>query len=214
MDYNLIGELVNLMISVVIAVVVMRHFQKRLYPLHLKYSTFWPRFWSPTIDSIILWPLTVLIPVVLEATIFKTRMASWVIACLASVIQFSYSICLNGRYGGTIGKLQCNLRILDNKTERPISYQQAILRDAVPLVLLLILCVYSISNPAKFEDMTFALYISAAYGLWFLAEILTMLTNSKRRALHDYIAGTVVVRTNITENFSNHRVEPTRYKAR
>ena len=34
-------------------------------------------------------------------------------------------------------------------------------------------------------------------GLWFLAEVVTMLTNEKRRALHDYIAGTVVVRTNI-----------------
>jgi uncharacterized RDD family membrane protein YckC len=33
--------------------------------------------------------------------------------------------------------------------------------------------------------------------LWFLAEVLTMFTNRKRRALHDFIAGTVVVRTNI-----------------
>jgi hypothetical protein len=29
---------------------------------------------------------------------------------------------------------------------------------------------------------------------WFLLEIATMLTNAKRRALHDYIARTVVVR--------------------
>ena len=33
--------------------------------------------------------------------------------------------------------------------------------------------------------------------LWFVAEVLTMLTNEKRRAVHDFIAGTVVVRTNI-----------------
>jgi hypothetical protein len=32
--------------------------------------------------------------------------------------------------------------------------------------------------------------------LWFIAEAITMLTNEKSRALHDYIAGTVVVRTN------------------
>ncbi len=32
---------------------------------------------------------------------------------------------------------------------------------------------------------------------WWIAEIITMLTNEKRRAIHDYIAGTVVVRTNI-----------------
>ena len=38
--------------------------------------------------------------------------------------------------------------------------------------------------------------LTALPGLWFLAEVLTMLTNDKRRALHDFIAGTVVVRTN------------------
>ena len=32
--------------------------------------------------------------------------------------------------------------------------------------------------------------------LWFFAEVITMLTNQKRRALHDFIAGTVVIRTN------------------
>lgn len=36
-------------------------------------------------------------------------------------------------------------------------------------------------------------------SLWFVAEVLTMLTNEKRRALHDFIAGTVVVRTNIKQ---------------
>ena len=213
MKSDIIEELVGLLVSIIIAIAVMKHFQKNTYPHSLKYNTFWPRFWSPTIDSIVLWPLTVLIPVILESTIFKTQTASWVIACLGSAIQFSYSIYLNGKYGGTIGKLKCNLRILDHKTERPISFQQAILRDAIPLVLIITLCVYSIITPSRLEGMTLPLYISAAFGLWFLAEILTMLTNSKRRALHDFIAGTVVVRTNIIENFSTHRVDPTRYNA-
>jgi len=38
--------------------------------------------------------------------------------------------------------------------------------------------------------------LSSLPMLWFLAEVLTMLTNKKRRALHDFIAGTVVARTN------------------
>jgi len=41
--------------------------------------------------------------------------------------------------------------------------------------------------------------LTALPALWFFAEVLTMLTNPKRRALHDFIAGTVVVRTNIQE---------------
>jgi uncharacterized RDD family membrane protein YckC len=35
--------------------------------------------------------------------------------------------------------------------------------------------------------------------LWSWAEIITMLTNKKRRAVHDFIAGTVVVRTQFLE---------------
>lgn len=41
--------------------------------------------------------------------------------------------------------------------------------------------------------------LMALPGLWFVAEVLTMLTNERRRALHDFIAGTVVVRTDIEE---------------
>jgi uncharacterized RDD family membrane protein YckC len=37
-------------------------------------------------------------------------------------------------------------------------------------------------------------YIAFADFAWFVAEILTMLSNEKRRAIHDFIAGTVVVR--------------------
>ena len=41
---------------------------------------------------------------------------------------------------------------------------------------------------------TLQMVIAFAEFAWFVAEILTMLTNKKRRALHDFIAGTVVVR--------------------
>ena len=34
-----------------------------------------------------------------------------------------------------------------------------------------------------------------ASTLWYVAELVTMLFNRKRRAVHDFIAGTVVVRT-------------------
>jgi uncharacterized RDD family membrane protein YckC len=39
-----------------------------------------------------------------------------------------------------------------------------------------------------------AVLLTAAL-VWFVAEILTCLTNPKRRAVHDFIAGTVVVKT-------------------
>ncbi|MCA9786465.1 MAG: hypothetical protein KC488_07925, partial [Candidatus Cloacimonetes bacterium] len=36
--------------------------------------------------------------------------------------------------------------------------------------------------------------------IWWILEILTMFSNPKRRALHDYIAGTVVIRMHIRDD--------------
>jgi uncharacterized RDD family membrane protein YckC len=36
--------------------------------------------------------------------------------------------------------------------------------------------------------------------IWFIIEIVTCLLNEKRRALHDYIAGTVVVKNDYLTN--------------
>jgi uncharacterized RDD family membrane protein YckC len=40
---------------------------------------------------------------------------------------------------------------------------------------------------------------------WFVLELLTMLTNNKRRALHDFIAGSVVVRLARTGDAPNEK---------
>lgn len=199
---EIIGKrLIGLAISIFIAFMVMRHFQSRRYPHSEKYLTFWPRFWSPSIDNLVLWPFTVLIPLILAATVFRENEAVMGLALFTAVIQFAYTIHFNAQYGGTVGKLQCNLRIRDHRSEGPISYRQAILRDLVPIVLLVVLFLHWDRVPQKGEEVAPEVsYIYLIFFLWFAAEILTMLTNSKRRALHDFIAGTVVVRTNIADD--------------
>jgi hypothetical protein len=44
---------------------------------------------------------------------------------------------------------------------------------------------------------SFVVTTSWIWLAWLVLELLTMLTNPQRRALHDFIAGTVVVRTNV-----------------
>ena len=46
--------------------------------------------------------------------------------------------------------------------------------------------------PAGFTTVDWVLMYSTS--AWFIVEVATMLTNDKRRALHDFIAGSVVVR--------------------
>jgi uncharacterized RDD family membrane protein YckC len=79
--------------------------------------------------------------------------------------------------------------------------RQAILRDILIIVIntvSLALSLYLVLSGAGIHSPDFfslQSYIALAAFAWFVAEILTMLTNEKRRALHDFIAGTVVVRT-------------------
>jgi uncharacterized RDD family membrane protein YckC len=120
------------------------------------------------------------------------------------------------------------VRVVDFRTEGKISFRQAWLREGIPMVLSLGVLGYEIfavltgrlspSAIANGEALTVngpLWLITAIPGLWFVAEVLTMLTNEKRRALHDFIAGTVVVRTNIEEDSNQpevSKVGPTEMK--
>jgi uncharacterized RDD family membrane protein YckC len=120
-----------------------------------------------------------------------------------------YTVLLHTRYGQTVGKMVTKVRVVDFRTEGKISSWQAWLREGIPLLLSVGGIVYEISlilngqltseaiaGRELFDNKWFWLANSVP-ALWFFAEVVTMLTNRKRRALHDFIAGTVVVRTNI-----------------
>lgn len=43
------------------------------------------------------------------------------------------------------------------------------------------------------SDLVKPMFVISRYFIWFLVEVITMICNEKRRALHDYKAGTVVI---------------------
>jgi len=107
----------------------------------------------------------------------------------------------------------CKVRVIDNRSNQKISFWQAWLREGIPTVLSIGFLVYEISallsdgvSPnalVRGEGLpkgTLFWLLTSVPLLWFLAEIVTMLTNARRRALHDLIAGTVIVRTNIYDD--------------
>src|SRR5438128_11059650 len=52
-----IQQLVNLGVTLVIALLVWRYYRNRTFPPSDRYSTFGPRFWTGSVDSCVLWPL-------------------------------------------------------------------------------------------------------------------------------------------------------------
>lgn len=155
------------------------------------YQTFWPRFWSPTIDLIILLPFDFLLYSLCPYD--AENLSPYPIAELASnFIYLVYIIFMNVNYGGSVGKLLCKIKIVDHQTNRRITYSQAFLRDSIPFFF-----VFAILFLVPTNEASLAITVSLVFLVWFLAEIITMLSNQKRRALHDFIAGTVVVRSDL-----------------
>ena len=175
-----------------------RSLSVRLSMIEPKYSTFAPRFAAGFIDSLVFWPIQWLLtlaylhsaPVLLKVLVY----------IVSSCCFLTYSIWMHGKFGQTLGKMACKVIVLD-ASERPLSMKQAALRDILGVVLLPVGLVTDIPRILSGVDIyaptnitTIDWIITYSVFGWFVVEIVTMLTNNKRRALHDFIAGSVVIR--------------------
>lgn len=164
------------------------------------YRTFWRRFWAGWIDSALFMPLYWVDRWVWEsATPVALLLAWWVFNGLS---YSAYSVLGHGWFGQTLGKRLMGVKVYDVGGGK-LSMKQALLRDVVMILLLAYPMVLDVPFVLEGKDPydavrepDLAFWISV-YGLlaWFLLELATMLFNRKRRALHDFIAGSVVMRT-------------------
>jgi uncharacterized RDD family membrane protein YckC len=163
-----------------------------------KYSTLWRRFFARWIDGVLFAPLGFLYFYVFShPTPIPVRLLAAFIGQGAFVV---YSIWMHGKYGQTLGKMVCKVIVLD-VSEQPLKMSQAALRDIFIVVLVSIELALEIPRIAQGIDITTPENRLGAdrllwyvYLAWFVVEVVTLLANKKRRALHDYIAGSVVVR--------------------
>lgn len=176
-----------------------------------RFKTFWPRFWAGLIDGfcvsvlhfVFVFPLGLLVGVSIHAT----NGPAWPVALLSTAAGFfpiAYSVFLHGRFGQTFGKMAMSIKVLHQDEQRIPSYREALMRDIGLLALNVAgaaMTLYRaasgmpLAGPGVLASRTvFEVVLEHAAVAWYVLEIISMLTNEKRRALHDYIAGTVVVR--------------------
>jgi uncharacterized RDD family membrane protein YckC len=127
-------------------------------------------------------------------------------------LVFVHVYCV-ARWGGSPGKLLMGLRIV-RADLNPAGWIEAWRREAPGLVVNLIsnavyvhsllqipANVYNHLTGAERHEMTAAVSGIASRAstwlsyAWILSELVVLLTNRRRRALHDFVAGTVVVQT-------------------
>ena len=219
MNTVILQQLPTLGITLLMAVLVWRYYRRRTFSLAERYSTFGPRFWTGSVDSCVLWPVGFITTVLLCLNV--PRIIAAILVVVESLTWLLYTVIMHARYGQTIGKMVTKVRVVDFRTEGSISWWQAWLREGIPMVLSLgflgwevFLVLTGSLNPsglANGEALTASKgfwLLMALPALWFFAEVLTMLTNEKRRALHDFIAGTVVIRTNTQEQVAQPEAAP------
>lgn len=172
------------------------------------YAGFWRRFCALWLDFIFLFPTVGIVWWGGE----NFRLFNLYYFVPETLFSFFYGVYLVRRFGGTPGKRIMKLRItrVDGTS---VDYREALLRY-LPEALLaaassvaLIIAVLNLTD-AEYFSATFLersriinaaapswnLPVTIMLNVWIWGEFFVMLTNKKRRALHDFIAGTVVIR--------------------
>lgn len=173
------------------------------------YAGFWARFASLLLDTIIMLPvifLTLYLNGLGKNIYFYTLIPNF-------VFGLWYYIYLTKKYGGTPGKLIAGMKIIKLNGEL-IDWKEAILRHSVLLVLTLLSVIMMTSCLLNADESVFIslgwlkrsqylmslspmffLIYTWVSNIWIYSEFIVLLTNKRKRAIHDYIAGTVIVKT-------------------
>ncbi|MEM1157545.1 MAG: RDD family protein [Verrucomicrobiota bacterium] len=169
-------------------------------PAYEKYQTGLRRFAAGIIDSLVFMPVGVM-------TIFAIQSAPailtliWLI--LLAQLYWAYSIFFHKQWGQTLGKMVMRVKVYQINESSNLTWKHAILRDCVYLgigILSVPLYIWEYSQGILTEIHSTSapeLALNILSFLWFGLEFATLLCNRKRRALHDFIAGTVVIKTDV-----------------
>lgn len=171
-------------------------------------ASLWPRIAAHILDGLIFSPLYIISMVL--ACLSRQWYICWQIAVI--LVNFWIYLYLVPRYGGTPGKRLLKMTIKTNDGAK-LNTKAALLRGCMTLLITScsiasnILAALLLSE-TKFVDLDAFSRAEAIIGniaeysfpivicsqIWWLATIFIMLCNKERRAIHDYIAGTVVIR--------------------
>lgn len=185
------------------------------------YGGFWRRLAANLVDALILF-----VPLGLLLLVTWMWFSVW-LAILTQFIGFGasafYTTYFHAKHGATPGKMLAGL-VVRRLNFEPISWNEALKRSAIDYALFatnLIAHVFTVTTvpPESLVDVSIwdyskvlqahqsplAAWGQSLYNLWFWGEVIVLLFNDKKRALHDFLAGTVVI---VEESLAQERRSP------
>lgn len=172
------------------------------------YAGFWSRLGSLLLDAIFMIPIVFL-------TLYLNGLGKniYFITFIPNFLfGLWYGIYLPKKYGGTPGKLVVGIKIIRIDGE-PIDWKESILRYSINLVIILFsvimmtVCILQVDDSvftslSWLNQSQYLMTLSPTFfkvhiwisNIWIYGELVVLLTNKRKRAIHDFIAGTVIVR--------------------
>jgi uncharacterized RDD family membrane protein YckC len=171
-------------------------------PNTVVYGGFWVRLGAMFIDGLVLAPVSVGL-MYYNATSSKNAL----LLAAITLLSLAYKPVMEYIYGATLGKMALKLRVVDAQFEKA-GLQEILLRNIFHIVPSLVTLAFTISiylNP-EFEDvngfMEYSQYtgqfkslqiINFVSGLITIIDAIVLVSDSRKRSLHDKIAQTYVI---------------------
>lgn len=186
------------------------------------YGGFWPRLAAGLIDGLIWMPVSYGFKYI--AGIGKYNICYT--AALGILLAILFEVYLVKKYGGTLGKLVLGLKVI-NTNGQNVGWKEPIMRYSVSFIfsaissISMIYVAIRISNEQfysidilKRSDLLIQLgqflqfWIFLIYA-WFFSEFIVLLTNPRKRSIHDFIAKTVVIKSKYHDKIIEFQLENT-----
>ena len=176
----------------------------------MEYAGFWKRSWAGGIDVLVLLPFWYLCVTLGDLS----KELAIVIGIIHPAMYWFYNISFHGKWGATLGKMALKIKVVKERDGTNISFKESFLRFSVDLVFAIIAIIaYMIAleslSASEFSSLNrrergevivnhwpeWRYYTNILSMVWGVSELLVLLLNKRKRAIHDFIAGTVVIYT-------------------
>jgi len=153
-----------------------------------KYNTFIPRFFASIVDFILF-----IIVFAIASFYSNYQLSQYFLTNFLFAFSFPlYYIMCHKHFGYTIGKKLLRVKVLHISEARLLNYKEAIFRDIYFIIQLFILMILWIINKQFYDNAD--VILDKIEWFWITLEFVTMIFSEKRRAFHDMIANSVVVK--------------------
>ena len=174
------------------------------------YAGFWKRFCASFIDALIIVGVT--FPLMKTLDLYGSdRSLTIVLSGCRFLLVHMYTVYLHARFGGTLGKLAVGIRVTRPDGKR-IGWNQAWRRSSVDIAITFLFLVFEVDwtqvaalswgeRTTRLREVYPLWYraIDVFQNVWIWSEVFVVLLNRRKRALHDFIGGTVVVKKQFAE---------------